>query len=98
MCLLHLFQDQSDPFVSLLSCFLSSQRVAFTEHMIQLYKNLFEGHFRAVLREKGKLSKGAVEFVIDSLWDVLYSRIEDQQPCPIVDVEIEVGICALRRV
>jgi len=72
-------------------------RIPFTEHMIQLFKNLYESHFRSVLREKGKLSKGAVEFVLDSLWDVLFSRIVDQHPSPMKDVEIEVSIVALRR-
>lgn len=72
-------------------------RNPFTEHMIQLFKNLYESHFRSVLREKGKLSKGAVEFVLDSLWDALFSRIVDQYPSSIKDVEIEVCIYALRR-
>lgn len=72
-------------------------RVPFTEHMIQLFKNLYESHFRNILREKGKLSKGAVEFVLDSLWDVLFSRIVDQNPSPMKDVEVEVSIVALRR-
>lgn len=71
--------------------------VPFTEHMIQLFKNLYESHFRSVLREKGKLSKGAVEFVLDSLWDALFGRIVDKYPNPISDVEIEVCICALRK-
>lgn len=71
--------------------------VPFTEHMIQLFKNLYESHFRSVLREKGRLSKGAVEFVLDSLWDALFSRIVDKNPNPISNVEIEVCICALRR-
>jgi len=72
-------------------------RVPFTEHMVQLFKNLYESHFRNVLREKGKLTKGAVEFVLDSLWDVLFSRIVDQDPSPMKDIEVEVSIIALRR-
>ncbi|SPO38208.1 uncharacterized protein PSFLO_03685 [Pseudozyma flocculosa] len=72
-------------------------RVAFAEHMIQLFKNLYEAHFRVILREKGRLSKGAVEFVLDSLWDVLQSRIDDQEPCPIAQCELEVQVVALRR-
>ncbi|KDN51371.1 hypothetical protein K437DRAFT_49609 [Tilletiaria anomala UBC 951] len=71
--------------------------VAFAEHMIQLFKNLYESHFRALLREKGKLSKGAVEFVLDSLWDVLHSRIGDENSNLVDGVELEVCICALRR-
>lgn len=74
-------------------------KVALAEHMIMLFKNLYETHFRSVLREKGKLSKGAVEFVLDSLWDVLSSRIDDSHPSnPMEEVEIEVTICALRKV
>ncbi|CAO1628582.1 unnamed protein product [Parajaminaea phylloscopi] len=74
-------------------------RVAFTEHMLMLFKNLYESHFRTVLRERGKLSKGAVEFVLDSLWDILSSKIDDQHPNnPFEEVEIEVSMCALRRV
>ncbi|SNX82606.1 uncharacterized protein MEPE_01312 [Melanopsichium pennsylvanicum] len=73
-------------------------RVAFAEHMIQLFKNLYESHFRAILREKANLSKGAVEFVLDSLWDVLQSRIDDQEPCPIAECELEVQVVALRRI
>lgn len=72
-------------------------RIPFTEHMVQLFKNLYESHFRNVLREKGKLTKGAVEFVLDSLWDVLFSRIVDQDPSPMKDIEVEVSIVALRR-
>ena len=63
-----------------------------------LFKNLYEAHFRTVLRERGKLSKGAAEFVLDSLWDILSSKIDDQHPhSPMEEVEIEVSICALRR-
>ena len=72
-------------------------RVAFSEHMIQLFKNLYENHFRALLREKGKLSKGAVEFVLDSLWDVIHSRIDDQNSNLLEGLELEVCIYALRR-
>lgn len=72
-------------------------RVPFTEHMIQLFKNLYECHFRNVLREKGRLSKGAVEFVLDSLWDALFSRIADDNSSTAKDIEIEVCIYALRR-
>lgn len=73
-------------------------RVAFTEHVIQLFKTLYEAHFRATLRERGRLSKGAVEFVLDSLWDALFSRIVDQQSAIVVhNVEIEVCVYALRR-
>ncbi|CAO1618644.1 unnamed protein product [Sympodiomycopsis kandeliae] len=72
-------------------------KVAMAEHMIMLFKNLYEAHFRKVLREKGKLSKGAVEFVLDSLWDVVSSRVDDHPSSPMKEVEIEVTICALRR-
>lgn len=72
-------------------------RVPFAEHMIQLFKNLYECHFRNVLREKGRLSKGAVEFVLDSLWDALFSRIVDSSSSTAKDIEIEVCIFALRR-
>ena len=70
-------------------------RVAFAEHMIQLFKNLYESHFRQLLRSR--LSKGAVEFVLDSLFDILHSRIDDQDISPIKGVELEVCLCALRR-
>lgn len=74
------------------------KRAPFTEHMIQLFKNLYECHFRNVLREKGRLSKGAAEFVLDSLWDALFSRINDDETASTVkDIEIEVCIYALRR-
>lgn len=73
-------------------------KVAMAEHMIMLFKNLYEAHFRKVLREKGKLSKGAVEFVLDSLWDVVSSRVDDHPSNPMKEVEIEVTICALKRV
>lgn len=72
-------------------------RVAFTEHVIQLSKTLYETHFRATLRDKGRFSKGAVEFVLDSLWDALFSRIVDQPSAIIQNVEIEVCLYALRR-
>ncbi|PWN30302.1 hypothetical protein BDZ90DRAFT_257387 [Jaminaea rosea] len=73
-------------------------KVALTEHMLMLFKNLYEAHFRTVLRERGKLSKGAAEFVLDSLWDILSSKIDDQHPhSTMEEVEIEVSIVALKR-
>lgn len=69
----------------------------YTEHVIQMFKNLYESHFRMVLRERGKLSKGATEFVLDSLWDVLGSRIDDPNSSPIAECELEVQLIALRR-
>ncbi|CEH18914.1 hypothetical protein CBOM_05614 [Ceraceosorus bombacis] len=48
-------------------------RVVFIEHLLALFKSLYEVHMRLVLKERGKLSKGACEFVLDSLWDVLQS-------------------------
>lgn len=72
-------------------------RVAFAEHMIQLFKNLYESHFRAILREKGRLSKGAVEFVLDSLWDVIREKLEDDSHPRIEECEIEVCVVALKR-
>ncbi|WFD44768.1 hypothetical protein MPSI1_003439 [Malassezia psittaci] len=69
----------------------------YTEHIISMFKHLYESHFRMVLRERGKLSRGAVEFVLDSLWDVLSSRIEDTQHNPLGECELEVQLIALRR-
>ncbi|WFD25049.1 hypothetical protein MNAN1_000011 [Malassezia nana] len=70
---------------------------AYNEHVINMFKNLYETHFRVVLRERGKLNKGAVEFILDSLWDVLRSRMGDPQTCPLADCELEVQLIALRR-
>lgn len=73
-------------------------QVSLAEHTLMIIKNLYESHFRAVLREHGKLSKGAVEFVLDSLWDILSSKFDDPNPTnPMEHIEIEVSICALRR-
>ncbi|PWN32262.1 uncharacterized protein FA14DRAFT_127236 [Meira miltonrushii] len=73
-------------------------RVAFTEHMIQLFKNLYDSHFRDVLREKGRLSKGAADYLLDYLWDALFSRINDDTTSPNAkDIEIEICVYALRR-
>lgn len=79
---------------------LQSGRIShavYTEHLIHMFKNLYESHFRMVLRERGKLSKGAAEFVLDSLWDVLQSRMDDPNSCPLSDCELEVQLIALRR-
>ena len=70
---------------------------AYYEHIIAMFKNLYEAHFRTVLRERGKLNKGAVEFILDSLWDVLRSRMGDSATCPLADCELEIKILALRR-
>jgi hypothetical protein len=72
-------------------------RVIFIEHLLALFKSLYEGHMRLVLKDKGKLSKGACEFVLDSLWDVLSSRLDDQGTSPIDEIELEVTVCALKR-
>lgn len=69
----------------------------YAERIIQMFKNLYESHFRMVLRERGKLSKGAVEFILDSLWDVLHSRIDDPSTLPLAECELEVQLIALRR-
>ena len=79
---------------------LQSGRIShalYTEHVIQMFKHLYESHFRMVLRERGKLSKGASEFILDSLWDVLSSRIEDTHASPLAECELEVQLIALRR-
>ncbi|WFC96797.1 hypothetical protein MBRA1_003460 [Malassezia brasiliensis] len=79
---------------------LQSGRISqamYTEHVIQMFKHLYESHFRMVLRERGKLSKGAAEFILDSLWDVLSSRIEDSHTSPLAECELEVQLIALRR-
>ena len=70
---------------------------AYHEHVIHMFKNLYEGHFRVVLRERGQLSKGAVEFILDSLWDVLRSRIDEPESFPLANCELEVQLLALRR-
>lgn len=68
----------------------------YSELVIQMFKSLYESHFRVVLHEQGKLSKGAAEFVLDSLWDVLSSRIGEPEMCPIFNCELEVQLIALR--
>lgn len=70
---------------------------AYNDHVINMFKNLYETHFRQVLRERGKLNKGAVEFILDTLWDVLRSRMGDPNTCPLADCELEVQLFALRR-
>lgn len=75
---------------------------SLTEQILHLLKNLYESHFRLILRERGKLSNGAVEFILDSLWDVAYSRILDQcildkNVSPFSNLEIGVQLFALRR-
>lgn len=73
-----------------------------SEQLIHLLKNLYESHFRMILRERGKLSKGAVEFILDSLWDVAQSRILDhcmfdKGNSPFSNLELGVQLFALRR-
>ena len=73
-----------------------------SEQLIHLLKNLYETHFRMILRERGKLSKGAVEFILDSLWDVAQSRILDhcmldKGKSPFSNLELGVQLFALRR-
>lgn len=73
-----------------------------SEQLIHLLKNLYETHFRMILRERGKLSKGAVEFILDSLWDIAQSRILDhcmfdKGNSPFSNLELGVQLFALRR-
>lgn len=72
-------------------------QTTYNDHVIHMFKNLYEGHFRLVLRERGQLSKGAVEFVLDSLWDVLRARLDEPDHCPLANCELEVQLLALRR-
>ena len=65
--------------------------------MLNMFKVLYESHFRIILRERGKLSKGAVEYILDTLWDVLHSRIDDLVHSPLFNFELEVQLMALRR-
>ena len=69
----------------------------YNDHVINMFKSLHESHFRLVLRDKGKLSKGAVEFILDSLWDVLRSRMDDPSSSPLAHCELEVQLFALKR-
>lgn len=71
-------------------------RVAYSEHVIALIKNLYEGHWRTLLSSRGRLSKGAVAFTLDSLYDVLQSRL-DSPDVALHRIEFEVCIYSLRR-
>ena len=72
-------------------------RESYNDHVLQMFKNVYEGHFRMVLQERGQLSKGATEFILDSLWDVLRSRMDEPENCQLANSELEVQLMALRR-
>lgn len=72
-------------------------RESYNDHVLQMFKNVYEGHFRMVLQERGQLSKGATEFILDSLWDVLRSRMDEPENCQLTNSELEVQLMALRR-
>lgn len=71
-------------------------RVAYCEHVIALIKNLYEGHWRTLLATRGRMSKGAVAFTLDSIYDVLQTRL-DSPDVPLHRIEFEICIYSLRR-
>lgn len=71
-------------------------RVSYSEHVIALIKNLYETHWRSLLSSRGRLSKGAVAFTLDSIYDVLQTRL-DSPDVPLHRIEFEICIYLLRR-
>lgn len=72
-------------------------RVALSEHMVMLFRQLYQHHFRKVLRTEGKLTTGTTEFVLDFLWDALKQKVDDHEGMGMEEVDIEVTMFALRR-
>lgn len=72
----------------------------YTEHLVGLIKSLYESHWRMLLAQRGKLSKGAVAYTLDALYDILQSRIDDANGAMakrLARIEFDVCIYALRR-
>lgn len=73
-------------------------REEYAEHLVALIKNLYEAHWRVLLSHRGRLSKGAVAYTLDALYDVLQSRIDDIGPeDQLARIEFDVCIYSLRR-
>ena len=51
-----------------------SDRV-YAEHVLSFCRNVYEGHFRWALKEHGNLGRGAIEWVLDALWEALREKV-----------------------
>jgi hypothetical protein len=83
----------------------------YAEHVLAFCRNLYERHFRDVLRERGKLTRSAVELVLDTLWEALREKVScrsadglDKLRCAnqvedgaLRQLELQVAVLALRR-
>lgn len=72
-------------------------QVQFAEHAIQFIRVLYDTHFRSVLKDHAKLSRGRLEEVLDALNEVLREKLEETGRAPL-SLELEVCMIALRRV
>jgi hypothetical protein len=71
-------------------------RIQFAEHALQFVRVLYEAHFRTILREEAKLSRGRLEEVLDILNETLREKIEEPGR-PALALELECCVVALRR-
>ena len=55
-----------------LSAFQSTalSQVQYAEHALQFIRVLYENHFREVLRDQARLTRGKLEEVLDALYEV----------------------------
>lgn len=49
--------------------------VVYAEHVLAFCRNVYEGHFRWTLKERGNLGRGAVEWILDALWSALKEKV-----------------------
>lgn len=71
-------------------------RIQFAEHAQQFIRVLYDSHFRTVLRDQGKFSRGRIEEIMDSLNDTLREKLEDPDRA-VLKLEMDVCVLALRR-
>lgn len=66
---------------------LSSGQVSdrvYAEHVLAFCRNVYEGHFRWALKEHGNLGRGAVEWVLDALWEALREKVCPSLECAVL--------------
>lgn len=75
--------------------YFSSARAADESGRQQLVRNLYEGHWRKVLRDDAGLTAGHVNAIIDDLLGDLETRVATSTA--LQGLELEVAVVALRR-
>jgi len=66
----------------------------YAEHVITFVRQVYELHFRDALKEQANMGRGAIEWVLDALWEALREKVEDGA---LKRLELDFTVIALRR-